>query len=190
MTHTLAQKIVIALGSNLGSSKGDPTETIAAALPELFKAGLQLRRVSRFFATPCFPAGIGPDYVNACAILEGPADPAQILKILHKIEADFDRERNMRWGSRTLDLDLLAIGDLALPDRRTFAQWHDLPLDQQSTTTPDQLILPHPRLHERAFVLVPLCDIAPDWTHPVLGKTARQLCADLPSDLKRDVVAL
>lgn len=85
------------------------------------------------------------------------------------------RERGTRWGQRTLDLDLLAMGDLVLPDAQVYAHWRDLPLEDQARRAPEQLILPHPRLQDRAFVLVPLSDVAPDWRHPVLGRTVLEM---------------
>lgn len=147
-------------------------------MSRLSARGLPIRAVSRFYATPCFPPGAGPDYVNACIAIQ-PQDATQdaekLLRVLHDIEAEFGRTRVQRWGSRTLDLDLIAMGDLVLPDLATFRHWHDLPLDAQIGQAPDRLVLPHPRIQDRAFVLVPLCDIAPQWRHPVLGRTARAL---------------
>lgn len=172
------------------SQAGPPDDTLRAALAALDREGLQVTAVSRFYRTPCFPAGAGPDYVNAAAQLTCTASPAQVLAMLHRIEAMFGRERVQRWGRRTLDLDLIAAGDLVLPDAQTHADWRDLPPDRQIEATPDTLILPHPRVQDRAFVLIPLCDVAPDWVHPVLGRTVRQMAAALPDEARKEVVAL
>lgn len=187
----MEQEFLIALGSNLGSDHGDPAETVKAALAALADAGFRLRRVSRFFATPCFPAGAGPDYVNACAAvaLPGAAAP-EVLTRLHAIEADFGRARVQRWGSRTLDLDLIAAGNTVLPDADTHAAWRALPLEDQKSRAPDRLILPHPRLQERAFVLVPLRDVAAGWRHPVLGTTVAAMTEALPEELRQEVLPL
>ncbi|WP_425074162.1 2-amino-4-hydroxy-6-hydroxymethyldihydropteridine diphosphokinase [Sagittula sp. S175] len=189
----MAQEFLIALGSNLGSERGGPSDTLAAALQAMTDRGIALRRVSRFYATPCFPVGTGPDYVNACAVVrdhENASDPRKFLQKLHEIERDFGRERVQRWGSRTLDLDLVAMDDAVLPDARTWADWRDLPPEDQISRAPDQLILPHPRLQERAFVLVPLADVAAGWTHPILRQTVAQMRDSLPLPLRLEPVPL
>lgn len=183
---------MIALGGNLTFRGARVQDTIAAALGALGAAGFGIIAQSRMYRTPCFPANSGPDYVNAAAVLTAPngLGANAILGRLHQIEADFGRARVLRWGGRTLDIDLLAMGESVLPDLAQYHAWADLPLAEQAVRAPDSLILPHPRLHERAFVLVPLCDVAPNWRHPVLGRTVAQLCADLPAAARAEVVPL
>ncbi len=180
---------LVALGANLPFGNDQPAETLWKALAALAEEGLSLLGVSRFYATPCFPAGAGPDYVNAAAVLECASsdDLASVLARLHAVEARFGRQRAQRWGMRTLDIDLLAMGDSVLPDVATHDRWRLLPPDDQVRTTPDQLILPHPRLQDRAFVLVPLADVAPDWVHPRSGLSVRQMLEALPA-ADRDAV--
>lgn len=175
------QNTVIALGANLSLRENGPKMTLSQALDALSRQGVVIRAVSRFFATPCFPAGAGPDYVNAAALVDADLPPADLLHVMHDVEHQFGRERVQRWGMRTLDLDLVCCGDLVLPDKGVFERWRTLPAQEQRKAAPDQLILPHPRLQDRAFVLVPMADVVPDWRHPVLGKTVREMLADLPA---------
>lgn len=177
-----SEHVLVAFGANLPFDGLPPSETLWRAVSALPEEGLAVQSLSRFFATPCFPAGAGPDYVNAAAVLSVTEahDLASILAALHRVEARFGRERAQRWGMRTLDIDLLAVGDSVLPDAASQDRWRRLPPEAQVRTTPDSLILPHPRLQDRAFVLVPLADVAPDWVHPRTGQSVRQMLAALP----------
>lgn len=181
--------LLIAFGANLPFEDNPPEATIRLAVDALAGEGLDVLALSPAYATPCFPAGAGPDYVNAAAVLSSADqdDLASILAGLHRVEARFGRERLQRWGMRTLDIDLLAAGDSVLPDAVTQDRWRNLPLAKQVSTTPDSLILPHPRLQDRAFVLVPLADVAPDWVHPRTGLSVRQMLDALPQ-ADRDAV--
>ena len=178
-------KMLIAFGANLETGGFSLTETLLAATKAVVTPEVRVAAMSRLFASPCFPPGAGPDYVNAAAVLETTLTPQGLLAHLHAVEAAFRRERLQRWGRRTLDLDLLAAGDLVLPDRATQTAWRQLAPQDQTKVAPDQLILPHPRLQDRAFVLVPLRDIAPDWCHPVLNLTVTQMLDALdPADIR------
>ncbi|MEC7256252.1 MAG: 2-amino-4-hydroxy-6-hydroxymethyldihydropteridine diphosphokinase, partial [Pseudomonadota bacterium] len=172
-------EIVIALGGNLPLPQHSVAATLGCAIDAVSRQVGMIRAISRFYATPCFPAGAGPDYVNAALIVEYHASVAELLTTLHRIEADFGRERAARWGARTLDLDVIAAGQQISPDRATQAAWINLPPEARGEKTPTSAIVPHPRLQERAFVLVPMLDICPDWVHPVTRRTVAQMAAAL-----------
>ena len=181
---------LIALGANLPFGELSPTSTLQKALASLESPSVAITKVSKFYRTPCFPPGAGPDYVNAAAELRSLLDPYELLAHLHAIETDFGRKRAQRWGMRTLDLDVIAMDDAVLPDKRTFEIWRNLSPDRQRNETPQELILPHPRLQDRAFVLVPLLDIAAEWRHPVANQTVTQMCNALSPDDLAEVHAL
>lgn len=179
--HRLA---VIGIGANLPSILGAPIDTILASLASIQRNLGLIVAISRVFHTPAFPKGSGPDFVNAAILVRTGLAPHEILAGLHAIEAEAGRLRAVRWGARTLDLDLLAVGDVVLPDRERQGTWMALPPDRQGAEAPQELILPHPRLQDRAFVLIPLADICPGWRHPVTGLTIGEMTAALPDDDK------
>lgn len=183
---------LVAFGTNQPFGKISPEVMISTAsgmLAEELGAGI---RLSSLYRTPCFPAGAGPDYVNAAAIVTLRHDQSadDVLAVLHAIEARFGRQRAGRWAARTLDIDLLAVDDAVLPDRATQDHWRNLPPEDQARLAPDRLILPHPRLQDRAFVLVPLAEVAPDWRHPILGQSVTEMLAALPAVDRDSVVRL
>ena len=170
---------LIALGSNLPTGEYDLTSILNTALDQLNQAqGICVDCASAFYRTPAWPEGSGPDFLNGAAVVQSSKSPYAILQELHGVEKSLGRERKVRWGARTCDLDLIAAGGCVLPDVETVSDWIDHGPDPMRV--PDELLLPHPRLHERAFVLVPLCEIAPNWVHPVLRLTVAEMVARLP----------
>lgn len=183
---------LIAFGTNQPFGDMPPDAVILAGFGQLVAAFGTNATLSPLYRTPCFPAGAGPDYVNAAAVvtLRHNAAAPEVLEVLHDIEARFGRERHSRWAARTLDIDLLALGDEVWPDAATQSHWRGLPLADQARLAPEGLILPHPRMQDRAFVLVPLADVAPDWQHPLLGQSVSQMLATLPAADRDEVVRL
>jgi 2-amino-4-hydroxy-6-hydroxymethyldihydropteridine diphosphokinase len=155
--------ILIALGANLPSPVGSPAATLQHALGELGSKGVKIGRVSSFYETPAWPDPAHPAFINAVATVHTAFQPVELLMLLHGVETDLGRLRSAPNAPRTLDIDLI---------------------DYDGRVMEGVLVLPHPRMAQRSFVLVPLAEIAPDWRHPVLGLGAEELLAALPD---RDV---
>ncbi len=153
--------LLVAIGANLPGPDGTPPLDTCRRAVGLLAEGTRLVGLSRWYLTEPVPPSGQPPYVNAVAHLDvAPnADPADILARLMRIEEQCGRVRSVPNAARTLDLDLIAMGALV-------------------RQAPDP-ILPHPRAHERAFVLAPLADVAPGWVHPVLGRKVEDLLRDL-----------
>lgn len=151
----VAKSTVIALGGNIGDSQA----IFTAAIEILAKTpGIKLQAKSSWYITKA----VGPpqpDYLNGCAILQVEMSPQLLLETLLATEQKFGRVRQQRWGARSLDLDLLLYDDLIMD-------------------TPN-LQIPHPRMRERAFVLVPLAEIAPDWVEPISGRVIKDLLKEV-----------
>ena len=163
--------ILIAAGSNLPFCGLDSQHIVLKAFNAIGRMS-HLKRVSSLYRTPAWPDPADPPFVNAVAEIETGMGPEALLAALHAIEAGFGRRRSLPNAPRTLDLDLLAYGG----ERRDGAG--------------EGLVLPHPRLAGRAFVLVPLAEIAPDWRHPVSGERAADLAARAAEAARADVVKI
>lgn len=168
-------KCLIALGSNLSNEIGASVKIVEAAIDDLSSIGLFPVETSRFFRTPAFPVGAGPDFVNAVVYCETALSASAVLDGLHKVEQRLGRTREKRWEARVIDLDLIDFSGVILPDIATYSQWCDLPVKMQMERAPEQIILPHPRIQDRLFVLIPLRDVVPSWRHPVSGATLDQM---------------
>ena len=155
--------IFIAIGSNLSGPRSDsPRQNCQLAVEALQDAGLAVTQRSRWYRSAPVPVSSQPWYVNGVVGIETPdVTPEVLMELLLEIEEDFGRLRTAPNAARTLDLDIIDF-------------------DGRIQQDPEGVVLPHPRMHERAFVLHPLSDIAPDWVHPVFGLGVFDLIAGLP----------
>lgn len=155
--------IFIAIGSNLsGPRSSSPRQNCQSAVESLMASGLEVTQRSRWYRSAPVPMSEQPWFVNGVVAAETPdVSPETLMELLHQIEIDFGRLRSTRNAARALDLDLVDF-------------------DGRIRQQPEGVILPHPRMHERAFVLYPLSEIAPDWVHPVFGLNVFDLIAGLP----------
>lgn len=151
--------IYIALGANLPSATGAPRETLEAVLALFPSCDMRIIRRSSWWRSPAQPPGAQPDFVNGVVEVATELAPEALLARLHELESRFGRVRRERWEARVLDLDLL--------DYR----------GRQSGSAEHPPILPHPRLQDRLFVLLPLQEAAPDWRHPADGRRLPDLIA-------------
>lgn len=157
--------ILIGVGSNIPGPQGaTPRQNCHQALKVLADAGLTIARRSRWYRSSPVPSSSQPWFINGVAAVEAAGvEPEPLLELFHEIELDFGRRRASANAPRPLDLDILDFaGRVSGPN--------------------DAVMLPHPRMHLRAFVLVPLSEIAPDWCHPVTGENVFDLIAGLPDD--------
>ena len=152
--------ILIALGANLPGPFGPPERGIEEALSEMTKRGIKVIARSKVHKTAPVPISSQPWYSNAVAAVQTDFGAWDVFRILKQIERDFGRRDAERNAARILDLDLLAYNSDVMD-------------------APD-LVLPHPRMHERTFVLGPLREIAPNWRHPLLKKSVGEMIAGLP----------
>jgi 2-amino-4-hydroxy-6-hydroxymethyldihydropteridine diphosphokinase len=160
-------KVLVGLGANRPGPWGTPTGTIGRALQEIERAGAPLCAVSPFYETAALGRARQPPYVNAVALLDTTLPPEALLRLLKRIERQAGRRGGRPWGPRTLDIDIV--------DYRGLVRHWTARRGGFARAGPRPLVLPHPLMHQRPFVLRPLLDIAPDWRHPVLGLDAKDL---------------
>lgn len=166
--------MLLALGANLAGPWGSPSEALRRARRELSCAGLRVLASSHIYDTaPLGPVRQAP-YLNAVLLLQAHVAPAALLRLIKRIERRAGRRLGARWGPRCLDIDILDHGGrrLGWPQRRR----------QRG-----RLILPHPEMHMRAFVLVPLLEVDPHWRHPALAVAGRTLLARLTPASRRGI---
>ncbi len=156
---------IIALGSNLTGLWGDPQHTLKIAVCRIGAAGIVVKFASDIVRSTALGGGRQPHFFNAVIIVHANLAPGQLLRFFKSLEREAGRRLGRRWGPRSLDLDIVAQ-----------AGYHRRQTDARRSR--GQLVLPHPHMHQRAFVLGPLCQIAPHWYHPILHRTARQLLAE------------
>jgi 2-amino-4-hydroxy-6-hydroxymethyldihydropteridine diphosphokinase len=156
--------ILVALGSNQCGLWGTPEQTVQRALAELNTGPVKLLRASSLFQTAPFGMINQPNFVNAVALINTALSPHTLLRRLHMIEREAGRKRGRRWSPRTLDLDLIDYNGQQI---------------KQKGQVQKALILPHPGIANRSFVLAPIAEIAPGWKHPVNHKTAASMIQKL-----------
>ena len=159
---------LVGLGSNCPGPWGTPSETITRALQELQRAGVAVRKVSAFYETAAMGRPGQPAYVNAAAAIDTALAPEALLRLLKRIERAAGRRGSSGpWSARTLDIDILDYKGLV-------RHWRDGRPDF-ARAGPRPLVLPHPWIEERPFVLRPLLDVAPGWRHPVTKRRASEV---------------
>ena len=156
--------ILVALGSNISGPWGNPRQSVERALTALNQWPLRLIKVSTLLETAPFGNKNQPNFVNAVAIIETALAPEILLRRLHMIERIAGRKRAKRWGPRTLDLDIIDFNGQ---------------IKKQRGSHQKALVLPHPGIAERVFVLAPLAEIAPRWRHPVTHQSAKVMLRKL-----------
>ena len=184
-------KCFVAYGANIPGPFGCPRDTLESVFNELPKYGLEIKNKSRLYASLAFPDPTKPNYINGCLELEANCGASDVLDRLKSIEIKMGRrKKGARWDSRICDLDLLAFSNEIYPSITVFYHWYEMPLKTQMIKKPTELLLPHPRLQDRAFVLKPLMEFASNWIHPILKLSVNDMFEALPKEDLDSVVVI
>ena len=185
----VVQTLLLALGANRAGAWGPPAKTLERARRELSGAGLRIRASSHLYHTVPLGPGRQPSYLNAVLLVEAHVPPAALLRLIKRLECLAGRRLGARWGPRCLDIDILDFAGRRLggPPRLGGPRRRGGPGRLGAQLAPRRLVLPHPEMHRRAFVLVPLLEVDPHWQHPTLSASGRALLEGLPATGRRGV---
>ena len=150
--------IFIGIGSNLRTAYGCPKKTCISSVNILFKKGIQINYLSKLWYSSAVPSKVGPSFINTVVNIKTLLNPLELLNLLHVIEEEMGRKRKKDSLARKIDLDLI---------------------DYNGYVVNGNICLPHPRMHNRLFVLGPLYELAPNWRHPLTGKRIDSLLAKI-----------
>lgn len=156
--------ILVALGSNIKGPWGSPRQTLLKAIDALDQWPVQVMKISKLIETAPYGNPNQPDFVNAVVQVRTALSPDSLIRRLHLIEKSAGRIRRRRWGPRTLDLDII--------------DYHGL-IRIQHGYVQKELVLPHPGIAQRSFVLEPIMEIAPQWKHPLIRESAKVMIQKL-----------
>lgn len=166
MTRT-TERVLIAVGANVAGTWGEPRQTVEHALIEMPRRGIEVLASAPLIETEPVGGIDQPRFVNGAILAATDLSPSGLLAALKSIEADAGRVATVRWGPRALDLDIVLHGSRVLG-------WKEGAPDPNA-----HLVIPHPEMHRRAFVLEPAAAVAPDWRHPVLGLTITEMLEEV-----------
>lgn len=161
--------ILIGLGSNLITAEyATSKEILEAAINQLNESNIKVVNASSYYETEPVPKSDQPWFVNSVVQVETNLSAPELLKVLHDIEHNLGRVRRERWEARIIDMDILCYHDEVFPSREKWAM-------VSKNIDPGCAVIPHGRLHERDFVLIPMLDVAPDWIHPIFRKSTKNM---------------
>ena len=182
---------VVVLGSNLPSEFGNSFETLKQCIYEIKKyLAVEPLLESNWYSSSSVLDKREPKYLNVGIRFSTNLNPSELIKFTSGLENKYGRKRRKRWASRTCDIDILLSDQKILPSQDYFEKWLKLDFSDQIKLVPNELVIPHPRLQERAFFLKPLYDLQPNWTHPFLNLNSKEMLDSLPLNEIQSIIKL